>query len=86
MCIFMLVHTYTHFCADVNPSLTFDDYRDGLYLELYNHLLAISHDCIFKVAEVRGLYKDIVFFIQHAGCSVHKAVTNNEKCLEILRN
>ena len=57
----MLVHTYTHFCADVNPSLTFDDYRDGLYLELYNHLLAISHDCIFKVAEVRGLYTDIVF-------------------------
>ena len=46
----MLVHTYTHFCADVNPSLTFDDYRDGLYLELCNHLLAISHDCIFKVA------------------------------------
>ena len=62
MCIFMLVHTYTHFCADVNPYLTFDDYRDGLYLELFNHLLAISHDCIFKVAEVRGLYTDIEYF------------------------
>ena len=58
----MLVHTYTHFSADVNPYLTIDDNRDGLYLQLCNHILAISHDCIFKVAGVRGLYIDIECF------------------------